>query len=81
MNRMDRILNETGPVSILLIRFILSRTLNATSRTTVRFPRKLGSFFPSFFRYGTAVVCSGESSAGQLGAIAAESRTAPGGSR
>jgi hypothetical protein len=56
---MDRIPNETGPISILLILFILfilSRTLNATSRNTVRFPRKLGSFFPSFSRYGMAVL-------------------------
>lgn len=53
---MDRISNETGPVPILRILFILSKTLNATFRTTVRFPRKLGPFLPSLFRYGMAVI-------------------------
>jgi hypothetical protein len=52
---MDRIPNETGPVSILLILFILSRTLNAASQNTVRFPCKLRSSLPSCFRYGMAV--------------------------
>ena len=52
INKMDRIPNETGPVTILLILFIPSKTLNATFRTTVRFPRKLGSFLPSLSRYG-----------------------------
>jgi hypothetical protein len=51
---MERILNVTGPVSILFILFILSGTLNATSWNPVRLPRQLGSFFPSFFRYGMA---------------------------
>ncbi len=62
MNRIDRILNETASVGILFILFILSWTLNATSRNAVRFPRKLGSFFPSFFRYGMAVKIFDESS-------------------
>ncbi len=53
---MNRILHETGSVSIRFIRFIPSWTLNATSRNLVRFPRKLGSFFPSFFPQGMAVV-------------------------
>ena len=52
---MDRIPNETGPITILCILFILSKTLNATFWTTVHFPRKLSSFLPSFFWYGMAV--------------------------
>jgi hypothetical protein len=51
INKMDRIPNETG---LIIILFILSKTLNATFRTTVRFPRKLGSFLPSSFRSGMA---------------------------
>jgi hypothetical protein len=49
---MDWIPDETGPIRIRLIRFILSRTLNATARKTVRLPRNLGSGFRSCSRWG-----------------------------
>jgi hypothetical protein len=56
INKIDWIPNRTGPVSILLILCILSKTLDTAFPTTVRFPRELGSSFMSFFRYGMAVV-------------------------
>ncbi len=52
---MDRIPDETGPVTILSILLILSKTLNPAFQTALRFSRKVGPFLQSFFVYGMAV--------------------------